>query len=177
VKIGMPRRPLAAAVLAGIVSAGVFGEPTAALAVKVRDLPQETADFVPPPTPIANLASPPLSVASATASASCANDAFLSDRTVDMPWQDEVTVCGSVIAAPPDLTVGGPRPAFAVDVDGTYPIAVIGALRANPGDTVVVHGRYQRSNSSGEWIDQVTSAVGRRWTRPGYVIINGTMQQ
>jgi hypothetical protein len=177
VKIRILRRPLAAAVLAGIVSAGMFGAPSAALAVKVRDLPAETEDFVPPPTVIFNLAAPPLSVSSPTAVGSCANDAFLSDRTVDMPWEDEVTVCGSVIAAPPDLTVGGPHPAFAVNADGTLPIAVIGSVHANIGDTVVVHGRYHRDDSGGEWIDRVTSAVSRRWTQPGYLIINGTMQQ
>jgi hypothetical protein len=175
--IRIVRRPLAAALLAGIVSAGMFAAPTAALAVKVRDLPQETADFVPPPTLIFNLAMPPLSVASATAVNSCANDAFLADRTVDMPWQDEVTVCGTVVAAYPDITIGGPKAAFAINVDGTFPIAVIRALGANPGDVVVAHGRYNRSNSGGEWIDHVTSAVSRGWTLPGYVIINGTTQQ
>jgi hypothetical protein len=177
VKIRIVRRPLAAAVLAGIVSAGVFAVPTAALAVRVRDLPQETADFVPPPTPIFNLAMPPLSVASANAADSCANDAFMADRTVDMPWQDEVTVCGTAVDAPPDLTIGGPKPAFAIDADGTFPVGVIGALKANPGDTVVVHGRYNRSNSGGEWIDRTTAAVSRRWPFPGYVIVNGKMQQ
>jgi hypothetical protein len=177
VKIRIVRRPLAAAALASIVLAATFGAPTAALAVKVRDLPQETADFVPPPTPIFNLAMPPLSVASANAADSCANDVFMADRTVDMPWQDLVTVCGTVADAPPDLTIGGPKPAFAIDADGTYLVGVIGALKANAGDTVVVHGRYQRSNSGGEWIDHVTSAVGRKWPFPGYVIINGKMQQ
>ena len=177
VKIRIARRLLAAAGLAGIVSVAVFGTPTAALAVKVRDLPQETADFVPPPTPIFNLAMPPLSVASATAADSCANDAFQADRAVDMPWQDEVTVCGTAVEAIPDLTIGGPKPAFAIDADGTYPVGVIVGLTANPGDTVVVHGRYNRSNSGGEWIDRVTSAISRGWTLPGYVIINGKMQQ
>ncbi len=170
-KIRIVRRLLAAAGLAGIVSVTVFGAPTAALAVRVRDLPEETQDFVPPPTPIFNLAMPPLSVASATAVNACANDAFLSDRTVPMPWQDEVTVCGTVVDAPP------PKAAFAIDVDGTFPIGVIHAVNAKPGDTVVAHGRYNRSNSGGEWIDRVTSAISRQWTQPGYIIINGTMQQ
>jgi hypothetical protein len=57
------------------------------------------------------------------------------------------------------------------------PIGIIGALNAKPGDTIVAHGRYQRSNSGGEWIDHVTSAVTRKWSQPGYIIINGTMQQ
>jgi hypothetical protein len=177
VNIRIVRRLLAAAGLAGVVSAAAFGTPTAALAVKVRDLPAETADFVPPDGLIFNLAMPPLSVASATAVNSCANDAFLSDRTVDMPWQDEVTVCGTVVPAFPDITIGGPKAAFAINVDGTFPIAVIRALGANPGDTVVARGRYQRSNSGGEWIDHVTSAVSRTWSQPGYVIINGMIQQ
>jgi len=171
------RTPLAVAALACIVLAAGLGAPPAAIAARGTDLPQMSADPIPTPTPIFNLAAPPLSVGSPSAVDSCADDSFLAARSVPEPWEQEVTVCGRVIDAPAGLTRGGPRPAFAVDVDGTKPIAVIGAPNGNPGDTVVVHGRYHRDKSGADWIDRVTQTVSRAWSQPGYVILNGTTYQ
>lgn len=131
----------------------------------------------PTPTPIVNLDNPPPSVASADAVATCANDDFLAQRAVPSPWEREVTVCGTVIAVPAGATRGGPGAQFALDVDGTRPIPVIGNVTAKVGDTAVVRGRYRRDKSGADWIDRVTQTLARDWSHPGYVILNGTTYQ
>ncbi len=163
-----PLRFLGAFVALGIGAATVA---TAASASSV--VPTPAALPIPTDTPIVGLANPPLSVAAPSAVDSCANDEFLADRAVPQPWTREVTICGSVL--PP----ARPGAAFALNVDGTPPIAIIaaGGLNAQPGDTAVVRGRYHRSSSGAEWIDGTQRAVSGNWAQPGYVIINGTTHE
>jgi hypothetical protein len=145
-----------------------------ARAARGPELPQLGPSPIPTSTPIFGLDAPPPSVASPDAVATCANDEFLGYRAVPAPLEREVTICGTVVAVPPEGTRGGPSARFAVNVDGTRPIPVVGTLAANPGDGVVVHGRYQRDRSGADWIDRITQTLARGWSQPGYVILNGT---
>jgi len=141
------------------------------------ELAQMGTSPIPTPTPIFNIDAPPPSVASPDAVATCADDEFLAYRAVPAPMEREVTICGTVIAVPADATRGGPSARFAIDVDGTRPIPVIGNVAAKPGDTAVVRGRYHRDKSGADWIDRITQTLARDWSRPGYVILNGTTYQ
>ncbi|HTW83308.1 MAG TPA: hypothetical protein VMD91_04450 [Candidatus Sulfotelmatobacter sp.] len=146
-------------------------------AARVPDPP--TANFahpIPTATPFYNLASPPATVALATAVEDCLNDAFLSYRSIDTPVQYPVTVCGTITAAPASGTT---RPgSFALDVDGTEPIAVdydgAGSPPFQAGQLVVVRGVYHRAADSGEWINQTRAGAPGL---PGYVLIGTTTYQ
>jgi len=136
----------------------------------------------PTPAPLYDLASPPPTVNAAAAADVCGDDVLLSYRAVPAPIEHEVTVCGLVTSganAQPPLGRGAAPTAFYVDVDGSQPIAVASegaAVTAQPGDIVVVRGRYHRENGGGEGIDNVRTAGGnRRWTFDGYVMVNGTV--
>ena len=167
------RSALAAAALALGVS--VVAAPAAA---RRHDTPDPMA--TPTLPPLYALASPPPTVAQASAADACANDAFLAFRTVPMPIQNEVTVCGTVIdAGAPAGARGAAHPSFLLDVDGTDPIAVVAdgssAVTAHPGDVAVVRGRYHRENGGAEGIDQTRTASGHGQTFDGYVMLNGTI--
>jgi hypothetical protein len=163
-----PRYALAIAAFAVVVSAAV------APAAARRDTPDPMA--TPTLAPLYAIDSPPPTVAQASAADVCANDAFLSFRTVPMPYQHEVTVCGTVIAAGPSASG---HAGFLLDVDGSDPIAVVsdgtGASAAHPGDVAVVRGRYHRENGGGEGIDDTRTSIGRGWPLDGYVMLNGAI--
>lgn len=162
---------------AAVVTLGVPAVAGGALSLK-----QMSNDPIPTPTPIIGLEKPPFSVASASASQTCANDEFDAFRTVPMPVAQEVTVCGTVVALPDASSARGEgHPSFAVNTDGTPLIPIVlsgsGTFTFAPGDTVVVRGRYVRAASGAEWIDHTNQVVSRSWSQPGYVIMNGTMHQ
>jgi hypothetical protein len=81
------------------------------------------------------------------ASSVCQNDRFLAQRTVPEPQHFDVSVCGLVYAVSP----GG----FQIAIDGTQPIPVSGrnASGVQPGESVLVVGRYRSTPSSAEEID------------------------
>ena len=166
------RLALAAATLAVAVSAA-----TAPAAARRHDTPDPMA--TPTLQPLYGIASPPPTVMQASAAGVCANDAFLSYRTVPMPFQNEVTVCGTVIAGDaPAGARGVTHSSFLLDVDGSDPIAVVAdgssAVTAHPGDVAVVRGRYYRENGGAEGIDQTRTVSGRQ-DFDGYVMLNGTI--
>jgi hypothetical protein len=165
------RRALTA--LAGAVAAAFALAALTAPAVARRDTPDPMV--TPTPQPFYDLASPPPTVMQASAADACANDAFLSYRTVPMPFQNEVTVCGIVYAGPAPTTARVPHASFLLDVDGTDPIAIEGSVAARPGDVVVVRGRYHRENGGFEGIDETHTAHGRGQAFDGYVMVNGTI--
>lgn len=138
-----------------------------------RDGPDPMA--TPTPQPFYDLASPPPTVMQASAADACANDAFLSYRTVPMPFRNEVTVCGIVYDGPAPSTARVPHASFLLDVDGSDPIAIEGSVAAHPGDVVVVRGRYHRENGGFEGIDETHTASGRGQAFDGYVMVNGTI--
>jgi hypothetical protein len=168
------RSALAVAALALGVS--VVAAPAAA---RRHDTPDPMA--TPTLAPLYALGSPPPTVMQASAADACANDAFLAFRTVPMPIQNEVTVCGTVIdgsAAPAGRGAG--HASFLLDVDGSDPIAVVAdgssTVTAHPGEVAVVRGRYHRENGGGEGIDDThNGASGRGWAFDGYVMLNGTI--
>ncbi len=167
------RSALAAAALT--LAVGAVTSPAAA---RRHDTPDPMA--TPTLAPLYAVASPPPTVAQASAVDACANDAFLAFRTVPMPIQNEVTVCGTVIEGNAASTGRGPAHAsFLLDVDGSDPIAVVAdgasAVTARPGDVAVVRGRYHRENGGGEGIDQTHTMNGRGGTYDGYVMLNGTI--
>jgi hypothetical protein len=167
------RITLAAAALAFAVSAA-----TAPAVARRHDTPDPMA--TPTLQPLYDIGSPPPTVMQASAADVCANDAFLSFRTVPMPFQNEVTVCGTVIAgSAPATDRGSVHPSFLLDVDGSDPIAVVAdgssAVTAHPGDVAVVRGRYHRENGGGEGINETRTASGRGWSLDGYVMLNGTI--
>jgi len=168
------RSTLAAVALAFAVSAV-----TAPAAARRHDTPDPLA--TPTLQPLYAVASPPPTVAQASAADACANDAFLAFRTVPMPIKNEVTVCGTVIdAATSPPARGVSHASFLLDVDGSDPIAVVAdgssAVVAHPGDVAVVRGRYHRENGGAEGIDDThNGASGRGWAFDGYVILNGTI--
>jgi hypothetical protein len=169
----LARHALAAAVLAVALSAV-----TAPAAARRHDTPDPTA--TPTLAPLYAIASPPPTVAQASAADACANDAFLAFRAVPMPIHNEVTVCGTVIAGDvPAATRGVAHPSFLLDVDGTEPIAVAAdgstAITAHPGDVAVVRGRYHRENGGAEGIDETHTANGRGQQFDGYMMLNGTI--
>lgn len=130
--------------------------------------------------PLYALNSPPPTVAQPSAIDACANDAFLADRTVPIPVQSEVTVCGTVIGGGAPATGRGvSHSSFMLDADGSEPIDVVtdgsGAVTTHPGDLVVVRGRYHRENGGAEGIDETHTTNGRGWAFDGYVIVNGTI--
>lgn len=156
------------AIAAMLVAAGP------AVAYRGPELRQLGPSPIPTPTPILNVDAPPKSVAAPDAASTCANDEFLAYRAIPSPWEREVTVCGTVVTVPPDAMRGASGASFALDVDGTPAIPVVGTVATQPGDTAIVHGRYHRDKSGADWIDRITQAVARDWTQPGYAIINGT---
>jgi hypothetical protein len=89
------------------------------------------------------------------ASGDCANDQFLAFRTVPMPTQTTVIVCGIVTG------VRGPG-STQVSVDGTKPVTVQGPNlpAVHPGDRVAVKGTYYRDKTGAEVIDAVRNASG-----------------
>jgi len=162
-----PFRLLAAFAALGIAAAAVAGSAGASTVV-----PTPGALPIPTDTPMVGLANPPLSVAAPLAVDSCANDEFLADRSVPLPWTRAVTICGSVVQP------GGRGAAFALNVDGTPPISIVAAgFTAQPGDMVVLRGRYHRSSSGAEWIDGTQRAADGNWAQPAYAVINGTTHQ
>jgi hypothetical protein len=163
--------------LAAVALALALSAVTAPAAAR-RDTPDPLA--TPTLQPLYAIGSPPPTMMQASAAEVCANDAFLSYRTVPMPFQNEVTVCGTVIAGiVPETARGIAHPSFFLDVDGSDPIAVVadgaGTVTAHPGDVVVVRGRYHRENGGTEGIDETRTANGRGQAFDGYVMINGTI--
>ncbi len=97
----------------------------------------------------------------------CANDRFLALQTIPLSGEyADQTVCGVAVALPagPAGPARGNAPAarFAVAADGTDPIPVATTATANPGDNVLVHGRFQRDVS------------GAGLLIATYVVVNGT---
>lgn len=164
------RRALTAFACA-LVAAVAFAALTAPAAAR-RDTPDPMA--TPTLQPLYDLTSPPPTVMQASAADVCANDAFLSYRTVPMPFHNEVTVCGTVYGGPAPTTARVPHAGFLLDVDGSDPIAIEGSVAAHPGDVVVVRGRYHRENGGFEGIDETHTASGRQ-AFDGYVMVNGTI--
>ncbi len=162
----MTRAAVVGAMLLAVIA---LRGPAAADIVKMGPNP------IPTNTPIIALASPPLSVAAPSAIDACANDDFQAWRSVPTPVGHEVTVCGSVSNVAPTVPSGKSGPSFYLDADGTPTVTVFtnGPIGAQPGNTVVVRGRYVRASSGAEWIDQTTNVVSRSWSLPGYVILNG----
>ncbi|MEA2663084.1 MAG: hypothetical protein QOI11_28 [Candidatus Eremiobacteraeota bacterium] len=120
----------------------------------------------PPATPLPTLgpvASPGPGALATQSPDPCANDQFLAYRTIPQAGRYDVTVCGVAVALPAAKAAAGVTPAarFALVADGTAPVAVAGPVAANPGDTVLVHGRFVRDRDAGETI--VAS----------YVVVNG----
>jgi hypothetical protein len=121
----------------------------------------------PPATPTPTLgpvASPGPGVMATQSPDACANDQFLAYRTIPVAGRYDVTVCGVAIALPaggPPAAGGQPAARFALVADGTAPVAIAGPVAANPGDTVLVHGRFVRGRDADETI--VAS----------YVVVNG----
>ncbi len=146
-------------------------------AVARRDTPDPFAS--PTAAKIVAIGSPPPTVMQPSAVDACANDAFLADRTIPMPNQAEVTVCGTVLSSgTPASSRGLARASFTLDVDGSEPIGVVAdgpSVSVKPGDIVVVRGRYHRENGGGEGIDQTHTTNGRGWRYDGYVMVNGTL--
>lgn len=163
---------IAFAAAAALVALTATGIPAAA--TRVPDPPTNNiANPIPTATPFFDLAAPPVTVALATAVESCSDDQFLSYRSIDAPAHYEVTVCGTIVAAP-----ASHPGSFVLDVDGTEPIAVVYDGAGSPsfaaGQLAVVRGVYHRANDSGEWIDQTRiSAPGL----PGYVLLGTTLYQ
>ena len=165
------RSVLALAVLTLAVGAAI------APAAARRDTPDPFA--TPTVAPIYGLDSPPPTVMEPAAVDACANDAFLSDRTIPIPNQSEVTVCGTVFGTgAPSTARGVSHASFLLDVDGTEPIAVVAdgpSVSVKPGDIIVVRGRYHRENGGGEGINETHTTNGRGWAFDGYVMVNGTI--
>jgi hypothetical protein len=121
----------------------------------------------PPATPLPTLgpvASPGPGTLATQAPDACANDAFLADRTIPMAGHSAVTVCGVVVALPPASPAargGAPAARFGLVADGTPAVGVAGPVTANPGDNVLVHGRFLRDRDDNETI--IAS----------YVVVNG----
>jgi hypothetical protein len=165
--------------LAAVALALALSAVTAPAAARRHDTPDPLA--TPTLQPLYAIGSPPPTVMQASAADVCANDAFLAYRTVPMPFQNEVTVCGTVIDAATSPPVRGVSHAsFLLDVDGSDPIAVVAdgssAVAAHPGDIAVVRGRYHRENGGAEGIDETHSgASGRGWAFDGYAMLNGTI--
>ena len=151
---------VAGSVLYGTALAQTPGPNTAAQAPAVP---------VPTNTPIYDIDHPPQSVAAPLAVESCANDAFLAQRAIPAPTRSDVTVCGTVIAA----TAGA---AFDLDVDGTSPIPIFGSgnLGVHPGDTAIIHGRYNRAGSGADWIDGAQRVAPPAASQTSYVVLSGT---
>jgi hypothetical protein len=169
VKTTALRLILAAAV--AFVAFTATGGPAAA--AHVPDPPTANMEHpIPAPTPFYDLSAPPISVILASAADACADDVFLSYRSIDAPVHYPVTVCGSILAAPASGTTHSGS--FALDVDGTEPIAVVfdgaGAPAFAAGQQVVVRGVYHRTGSSAEWIDQTRVSADL----PGYVLLGGS---
>jgi hypothetical protein len=122
----------------------------------------------PPATPTPTLgpvASPGPGVLATQSPDACANDQFLAYRTIPVAGRYDVTVCGVAVALPagPPAPGGGPAARFALVADGTAPVAIAAPVTANPGDTVLVHGRFVRGRDADETIVA------------GYVVVNGVM--
>jgi hypothetical protein len=169
VKIIASRLAFVAAV--ALVALAATGGPAAA--THVPDPPTANmADPIPAPTPFFGLQAPPISVMLASAADSCADDVFLSYRSIDTPVHYPVTVCGSILAVPASGTTHSGS--FALDVDGTEPIAVVydgaGAPAFQAGQQVVVRGVYHRAGSSAEWIDQTRVSADL----PGYILVGSS---
>ncbi len=121
----------------------------------------------PPATPAPTLGpvtSPGPAVMATQTPDACANDRFLALRTIPTAGQyPDQTVCGVAVAVPADATrFNAPAARFAVAADGTAPIPVSTTATANPGDTVLVHGRFRRDVSGAETLVAA------------YVVVNGT---
>ena len=124
----------------------------------------------PPATPTPTLgpvSSPGPGVLATQSPDACANDQFLADRTIPLAGRYDVTVCGVAVALPAGAPAsgGGPAARFAVVADGTAPVPVAAPVGANPGDTVLVHGRFLRDRDAGETIVAA------------YVVVNGVTTQ
>jgi hypothetical protein len=165
-------RLLLACVIGGIVVAATAGPANAR-----RNPGPDPLTTTPTPAPLYDITSPPPTVDNPSAMDVCANDAFQSYRTVPMPYEHEVTICGlatSGASAAPPVGRGASAASFFVDTDGTQPIAVTGSgASVKPGDVIVVRGRYHRENGGGEGIDSVHAAAARGWAYDGYVMVNG----
>ena len=162
---------LAFAAAVGFVAFTAADGPAAA--AHVPDPPTANmASPIPAPTPFYDLSAPPISVILASAADACADDVFLSYRSIDTPVHYPVTVCGSILAAPASGTTHAGS--FSLDVDGTEPIAVVydgaGAPAFQAGQQVVVRGVYHRAGSSAEWIDQTRVSADL----PGYILVGSS---
>lgn len=162
---------LAFAAAVGFVAFTAADGPAAA--AHVPDPPTANmASPIPAPTPFYDLSAPPISVILASAADACADDVFLSYRSIDTPVHYPVTVCGSILAAPASGTTHAGS--FSLDVDGTEPIAVVfdgaGAPAFQAGQQVVVRGVYHRTGSSAEWIDQTRVSADL----PGYILVGSS---
>lgn len=121
----------------------------------------------PPATPqptLGPLSSPGPGTMATQSPDACANDRFLALRTIPQPGQyPDQTVCGVVVALPAGSPASGAAPAarFAVVADGTAPLPVSASATANPGDNVLVHGRFRRDVSGAETLVAT------------YVVVNG----
>jgi hypothetical protein len=121
----------------------------------------------PPATPLPTLgpvASPGPGVLATQAPDACANDAFLADRTIPLAGHYDVTVCGVAVALPagmPAARGAAPAARFGLVADGTPAVAIAGPVTANPGDNVLVHGRFLRDRDGNETI------------AAAYVVVNG----
>jgi hypothetical protein len=85
----------------------------------------------------------------------CANDQFHAFRTIPMPTQTDVMVCGIV------TSVAGPG-SIQVSIDGSKPVSVQGPNlpTVHPGDRVAVKGSYHRDKTGAEVIDVGRSSAG-----------------
>jgi hypothetical protein len=164
-------------VLALAAVAIVAATATAPAVARRHDTPDPMA--TPTLAPLYALNSPPPTVMQPSAIDACANDAFLADRTIPIPMQSEVTVCGIVIGSGAPATGRGVSyGSFMLDVDGSDPIGVVTdgpSVAVKPGDIVVVRGRYHRENGGAEGINQTHTTNGRGWAFDGYIMVNGTI--
>ena len=145
-----------------VLALGVSAALTAGPAAARRSEPYLGPPATPLPT-LGPLASPGPGVLATQAPDPCANDQFLADRTIPQAGRYDVTVCGVVVPLSAAKPAAGVSPAarFALVADGTPPVAVAGPVSANPGDNVLVHGRFVRDRDAGETIVA------------GYVVVNG----
>jgi hypothetical protein len=129
----------------------------------------------PTPTPIYVPLTPPPSVPPApvtmpqralAANGECANDRFHAVRTIPMPTQFDVMVCGVVTA------VSGPG-SFQLSIDGSKPLTVHGPNlpSVHPGDEAAVKGVYHRDKTGAEVID-----VGRAGAPGSVTVLPATPQ-
>ncbi len=121
----------------------------------------------------------------AGAPGACNEPAFLRDRALPAPVNDEVTVCGTVASVrAPRRTRSGLHQYFFVALRGARPVEVVcnddemgGPIPVRAGQRAVVHGRYYKDPDGREGIDWTHAGTGRAWSSPGYVVLDGRTYQ